>query len=492
MNRWKGIVPVALLAATVVCGCGAKENDDARGSLNNGAGQASSAGNAGVAGNAGSGNAGAADHTGAAGQNGNTPEGEDRFDKNLVSDEYLVGVDYFTGDFLEFAPTVIAKVRYDGRLEVGFDHTLSNGDTCTETVFFDLSDQQYHNIEAAIQLKKLYELDPEEADPAEVCDGGCSYLIIYGKDGDPYKVCGGFCPHNRDFNDMQRAVYENLPDNFREYCDRYKTAWVREENFEPYHGDPGNTYISTSYGVFLNYDGDLQDLGDYDYLVIDAQYHDASEIAGIHKYDQYIYSYINIGSLEDFREYYDEYADLALGEYENWDGEEWVDVSDARWQDFILNELAPELLAKGVDGFFVDNCDVYYQYPTQETLDGLSKIMRGLKAMGCDVIINGGDAFLDAYTAQNGDWRDVITGINQECVFTAIDWEADALTAASEEDHEYFTDYIERYGDQGAYIFLLEYAEDTDANRTLQYDIRYYAEEHGYLYYISDSIDLDH
>ena len=102
--------------------------------------------------------------------------------------------------------------------------------------------------------------------------------------------------------------------------------------------------------------------------------------------------------------------------------------------------------------------------------------------MGCDVIINGGDAFLDAYTAQNGDWRDVITGINQECVFTAIDWEADALTAASEEDHAYFTDYIERYGDQGAYIFLLEYAEDIDEKQTLRYDIKYYAEEHGYLY----------
>ena len=111
MKRWKGIVPVALLAATVVCGCGAQENDDARGSLNNGGGQAASAGNVCVAGNS-----GAADHTGAAGRNGNTPVVSDRFDKNLVSDEYLVGVDYFTGDFLEFAPTVVAKVRYDGRL----------------------------------------------------------------------------------------------------------------------------------------------------------------------------------------------------------------------------------------------------------------------------------------------------------------------------------------------------------------------------------------
>ena len=486
MNRWSRIIPIALLATAVICGCGAKEEEaDARGRLADGGVKTTSVGNGGVADNTGSGN------TGSAGGSGNTPETSDKFDKNLVSDEYLVGFDYFTGDFLEKAPTVIAKVRYDGRLEVGFNHTLSNGDPYVETMLFDLSDQQYQNIESEINLKKLYELDPEEPDPQDVCDGGCSYLFIYDKDGNTYKACGGFCPHNKDFNSMRRVVYENLPDEFGEYCDRYKNAWVREEDFHPYFGDPGNTYISTSYGVFLDYDGDLQDLGDYDYLVIDAQYHDASEIAKIHHYEHYIYSYIDIGSLEDFRDYYEDYADLALGEYEHWEGEEWVDVSDERWQTFILDELAPELLAKGVDGFFVDNCDVYYQYPTQETLDGLAKIMQGLRAMGCDVIINGGDAFLDAYTAQYGDWRNVITGINQECVFTGIDWDADELTAASDEDHAYFTDYIERYGDQGAYIFMLEYAEDTDETQTLRYDIRYYAEEHGYLYYISDSLDLD-
>ena len=50
------------------------------------------------------------------------------YDESMISDEYLVGMDYFTGDFLEYAPTVIVKVRYDGRIEVGFDHTLLNGE----------------------------------------------------------------------------------------------------------------------------------------------------------------------------------------------------------------------------------------------------------------------------------------------------------------------------------------------------------------------------
>ena len=178
---------MALLAAAVLCGCGAAEPDDnARGRLTDGGGNTVSSGNPETGGSsAAGGNTG----SGKTGTNGNAgiPGGlSDKFDPSLVSDEYLVGFDYFTGDFLEYAPTVIAKVRYDGRLEVGFNHTLSNGDPYVETMLFDLSDQQYQNIESEINLKKLYELDPEEPDPQDVCDGGCSYLFIYDKDGNTY------------------------------------------------------------------------------------------------------------------------------------------------------------------------------------------------------------------------------------------------------------------------------------------------------------------
>ncbi len=421
----------------------------------------------------------------------NTVQIDPPFSEALVSDTYLVGYDYFTGDFLEMAPTVIAKVRYDGRIETEFTRTLSNGEEFSDVVFFDLSDEQYRNIEKAIKLKRLYNLDPQEADPETTMDGGTSWLIIYKDDGTVYKACGGFCPHNSDFNDMRRAIYDNLPEEFLEYCDHYKETWQREYNFEPYASH--NEEFYTTYGVFLDYDGELTELKDYDYIVIDAQYHSSDEIRDFKnlRYLNRVYSYINIGSVEDFRDYYDRFSDLTLGEYENWEGEEWVDVSDVRWQDFILNELAPELLAKGINGFFVDNCDVYYNYPDEEILNGLAVIMKGLREMGVEVIINGGDAFLDAYTEKIGPWTDVITGINQECVFTGIDWDNDALTAADEEDREYFMQFIEKYASQGAYIYLIEYAGDDRNYWGTIYDIKEYCIDHNFLYYISDSIDLD-
>ncbi|MCR5355995.1 MAG: endo alpha-1,4 polygalactosaminidase [Lachnospiraceae bacterium] len=248
---------------------------------------------------------------------------------------------------------------------------------------------------------------------------------------------------------------------------------------------------STAYGVFLDYDGDLERLSDYDYLVIDASYYDESEIKKVSGPQRHIYSYINIGSLENFRDYYDDFRSITLGDYENWEEEKWIDVSDKRWQDFILNELAPEFLSKGISGFFVDNVDVYYMYPTDEIFDGLTAILKGLKEMDCDVIVNGGDTYLDIFTERGGDPEDIITGINQECVFTGIDWENERLIESKREDRGYFSEYIEKYAQRGMQIFMIEYVPDGDENNTLRKDIRAYAKDHGFMYYIADSIKLN-
>ena len=171
-------------------------------------------------------------------------------------------------------------------------------------------------------------------------------------------------------------------------------------------------------------------------------------------------------------------------------------MADHRWQDFILKKLGREISDKGIDGFFVDNCDVYFNYPKDEILDGLAVMMKGLVGTGKEVIINGGDCFLDAYCSEGseygesvvgGQWRDVITGINQETVYSRILWDGDKFSSASDEDREYFSSYIERYGDKGADIFLLEYTTD----KKLIKKIDEYCAEHGYKYYVSDSVELD-
>ena len=240
------------------------------------------------------------------------------------------------------------------------------------------------------------------------------------------------------------------------------------------------------YGVFLGFEGDLSELSDYRTVVIDAQSYTAGDIASFKAKGHTVYSYINVGALEDFRSYYPRYSGLALGQYEHWDEEVWIDVSDGRWRDFILCELAPSLTAKGIDGFFADNCDVYYNYPEERILDGLAEIMRGLRGTGPDVLINGGDTFLDAYCGRGGDPLEIITGINQETVFSSINWTTGGFGPADAEDSAYFREYVKRYAARGAEIYLLEYSRDRAvAERALGY-----CADSGFHCYISPALEL--
>ena len=241
------------------------------------------------------------------------------------------------------------------------------------------------------------------------------------------------------------------------------------------------------YGVFLGTSDDLKQFDNFDTIVIDAQYYEKEAIEHFKQKNHRVFSYINVGSVENFREYYADYENLTLGDYEHWDEEKWVDVSSEKWQRFVVEELATSLADKGIDGFFVDNCDVYYQYSTKDMLDGLAVIMKGLKSCGIEVIINGGDSFMDAYTLDGGTWSDVITGINQESVFSRINWDDGTFGRAAAEDREYFMSYLERYGAMGATVYLLEYTHDTG----LIDEIDKYCKSNGFTYYVSDSLELD-
>ena len=90
-----------------------------------------------------------------------------------------------------------------------------------------------------------------------------------------------------------------------------------------------------------------------------------------------MYGYLNIGAVEEYREYYGRFERLTLGVYEDWPDERGVDVSDAEWQTFLAQELAPRYAVLGLDGFFLDNADVYYQFETDEIFDGICTILHG-------------------------------------------------------------------------------------------------------------------
>ena len=241
-----------------------------------------------------------------------------------------------------------------------------------------------------------------------------------------------------------------------------------------------------SYGVYIGANPeDMEDRQLPETIVIDAQYYSDSEIAELKDDGHIVYTYLNLGSIESFRDYYAEYESLTLDTYENWEDEKWVDVTDASWQEF-LSVKADELIAKGVDGFFIDNTDVYYQYPTEKVFESVSSILKDLQSKDTYVLINGGDSFVREYLNRNGSLGDILDGVNQENVYTAIDWEDDSFTVNPEEEREYFLEYLNLVQADGEDVYALDYATDEDVVNAS----KSFAKKHGYTVYVSPTLEL--
>nr|MCR5671407.1 endo alpha-1,4 polygalactosaminidase [Butyrivibrio sp.] len=178
---------------------------------------------------------------------------------------------------------------------------------------------------------------------------------------------------------------------------------------------------------------------------------------------------------------------LILGAYENWEGEYWVDVSDSKWQDFLVDEIASDMLKKGIDGFFIDNCDVYYVNHEKKIFDGLTAILKRLKKTGAKVIINGGDTYVSEYLEAYGNLKDVLDGVNQESVYTRINWDKGTFSESDPDDREYFLEYLANVKKAGKDVYVLEYTKDKNlANKATKA-----CKKLGYTVYVSDSLELN-
>lgn len=246
--------------------------------------------------------------------------------------------------------------------------------------------------------------------------------------------------------------------------------------------------FTTEYGVYIGVEFDeLPEDISCDVLVIDAQYYTSEELDQLHKTNKEIYSYLNVGSLEEFRPYYDHFKDITLSPYENWEGEYWIDVSDEKWQEYIAGQIAPTLARGGVDGFFIDNADVYYMYPTDEIYDGLTTILTTIRSWNRKIIINGGNDYVTRYLEENGTLTPVLDGVNQESVFTAINWDDSSFTESAPDDREYFLDYLSKVAADGKAVYVLEYTKDEALAEKAVSECH----KLGYKVYVSKNLELN-
>lgn len=241
-----------------------------------------------------------------------------------------------------------------------------------------------------------------------------------------------------------------------------------------------------AYGVFIGINEEESDrLEKYKLVVIEPSEFSVMHIEELHAAEKTVYGYLNIGAVEEYRPYYDQFQELFLGVYVDWPDEQWINVGSPIWQSFIIDELGKQYANMGLDGLFLDNADVFYYRPTEEIFLGLCAIMQGLREYDLELIINGGDLFVSKCID-----KDIalflFDGVNQETVFTRIDFENQHYGIQSEEETAYFKKYLAKVKEYGLSVYLLEYGAD----RCLSSKINAYCSENGFIWYNANGIEL--
>ena len=253
-------------------------------------------------------------------------------------------------------------------------------------------------------------------------------------------------------------------------------AWGPSQTQEP----------SREYGVFLGINAtDMERLEGYDLVVIEPSEFQAEQIEAMHAAGQTVYGYLNIGAIETYRPYYGRFQGITQGVYEDWPDERWVDVTSPEWQEFIVDDLGKTYADMGLDGFFLDNADVYHHYPSEDVCEGLRLIMKGLKEYGLPLVVNGGDDFV-LRCIDEGAAPGLFDGINQETVFTSIDFERRTYGERTEGEGAFWQDYLAKAKQSGLSVYLLEYGAD----QGLAMRIDAYCRENGFLWYDAEGLEL--
>ena len=246
------------------------------------------------------------------------------------------------------------------------------------------------------------------------------------------------------------------------------------------------------YGAFLGRsDNDISNFKGYKYISIELDEFTHTNIERIDERGQNIFAYLNVGSLENYRDYYEDYESYTFKDYDNWPDERWMDVRDYSWQDLMV-ELATRFKQDGAYGVYLDNVDVY-SIAKEEGMDyaafgeAIKSIISRINEAGVKVMVNGGAEYFDDMNDQGDNVFDSVWAYHQEEVFSLIkDYDKNTFGEQTKEDKEYYQEISAMMKDKGKEVFYLEYTTDV----SLKEVVKNYCDSKQYHYYISSNVDL--
>ena len=246
------------------------------------------------------------------------------------------------------------------------------------------------------------------------------------------------------------------------------------------------------YGAFLGRSGNNVDgFNKYKFISVELDEFSHTNIERLSKKGVNFLAYLNVGSLESYRDYYDEYESFTFKDYDNWPDERWIDVTNTSWQNNIVS-LAQRFKNDGAFGVYLDNVDVYSIAKEEEMNyqafgEAIKSMIVRINALGLKVLVNGGAEYFDDMFDQNDSVFDSLWAYHQEEVFSLIsDYEHNVFTTQTSEDKNYYISIASKMHQIGKEVFFLEYTKDN----LLKDSIEDYCHTVEYHYYISSTIEL--
>ena len=94
--------------------------------------------------------------------------------------------------------------------------------------------------------------------------------------------------------------------------------------------------------------------------------------------------------------------------------------------------------------------------------------------------------YVAEYRERYGAIDQIMTGVNQESVWSSIDFDSGTFREQTSETRDYFCKYLETCKADGVEVYLLEYT----TNQKLIQKIKEYCKEQDFHFYISNSLEL--
>jgi len=115
----------------------------------------------------------------------------------------------------------------------------------------------------------------------------------------------------------------------------------------------------------------------YDLVVVDGEAVTQSQVRVLKASGVIVLGYLSVGTIERNRSWYGEVRAYRLDLWGDWD--EWyADAGAPGYRDVIERQVAPSMLAKGLDGLFLDNTDMIESHPAQS--EGMRLLVAALSA----------------------------------------------------------------------------------------------------------------